>query len=121
MTPAEPARDDLLHVPPDLAASMTAMPATTLPPPESLFQKRLRKFRRLRRGYFSFIFIAVAYIGSFFLPLIANNVALIVHYNGHYYFPLMSYQPAVALGQNAIGDPDYRQLKEQYATEGRDN
>jgi microcin C transport system permease protein len=120
MSSAEPALDDLHHVLPDLATSMAPIPST-LPAPESLFRKRLRKFRRLRRGYYSFIIIVVAYVGSFFLPLIANNVALIVHYNGHYYLPLWSYQPAVTFGQNAIGDPDYRALKQQYASEGRGN
>ena len=121
MSNAEPALDNLDHIPPDLAASMAPAPIADLSPPESLFSKRLRKFRRLKRGYYSFIIIVVAYVGSFFLPLIANNVALVVHYNGHYYFPLISYQPAVALGQNAIGDPDYRALKQQYATERRGN
>jgi microcin C transport system permease protein len=100
---------------------MVPPPVTTLPPPESLFRKRVRKFRRLKRGYYSFIIVVVAYLGSFFLPLIANNVALVVHYNGRYYFPLFSYQPAAALGQNAIGDPDYRALKRQYASDGGGN
>jgi microcin C transport system permease protein len=121
MSNAEPALDDLRHVPPDLTASMAPLPAASVPAPESLFQKRLQKFRRLKRGYYSFILIVVAYIGSFLLPIIANNVALAVHYNGHYYFPLISYEPASALGQNAIGNPDYRALKQQYAAEGRGN
>ena len=121
MSSAEPALDDLRHPPPDLTASMAPLPAATTPPPESLLQKRLRKFRRLKRGYYSFIIVVTAYVGSFFLPVVANNVALVVHYNGRYYFPLVSYQPAAALGQNAIGDPDYRALKQQYAAEGRGN
>jgi microcin C transport system permease protein len=121
MSNAKPGLDDPHHVPPDLATSMAPIPAASLPAPESLFQKRLRKFGRLRRGYYSFILIVAAYVGSFFLPLIANNVALVVHYNGHYYVPLISYEPASTLGQNAIGDPNYRALKQQYAAEGRGN
>ena len=39
-------------------------------------RKRIRKFRRLRRGYYAFLLITVAYGVSFFLPLIANNVAI---------------------------------------------
>ena len=38
---------------------------------ESLFRKRLRKFRRLRRGYYSFLLIVGAYALSFFLPLLS--------------------------------------------------
>jgi hypothetical protein len=30
-------------------------------PPRSLFRRRLRKFRRLRRGYGSFLLITIAY------------------------------------------------------------
>src|SRR5262245_53307031 len=54
--------------------------------PESLFRKRLRKFRRIRRGYYSFLVVVIAYGVSFLLPVLANNVALVVHYNGRYYF-----------------------------------
>ena len=109
------------HVPPDLAASMAPPPATAAPPPESLLTKRLRKFRRLKRGYYSFLAITIAYAVSFFLPLIANNVALAVHYNGQYFFPLVRYHSASEFGQAAFGDPDYRALKQQFATEDKGN
>jgi microcin C transport system permease protein len=111
----------LEHVPPDLAASMLPPPVTTAPPPESLFRKRLRKFRRLKRGYYSFLAITIAYAVSFFLPLIANNIALVVHYNGAYYFPLVRYHRAGEFGQAAFGDPDYRALKEQFAAAHQGN
>jgi microcin C transport system permease protein len=118
---AEPARDTLQHVPPDLAASMTPPPVTTLPASESLFRKRLRKFRRLKRGYFSFLAIVIAYAVSFFLPFLANNIALVVHYNGGFYFPLASYHSASEFGQSAFGDPDYRALKGTFAQEHNGN
>jgi microcin C transport system permease protein len=118
---AEPALDNLDHVPADLAASMTPPPTTTLPPTESLFGKRLRKFQRLKRGYYSFLVVVVAYVVSFFLPLIANNIALVVHYNGGYYFPLVRYHSAGAFGQAAFGDPDYRALTQQFAAAGNGN
>jgi microcin C transport system permease protein len=83
-------------------------------PPESLFRKRLRKFRRIKRGYYSFLVIAVAYVLSFLLPALANNVALIVHYDGRYYFPLLTYYQASTFGQSTFGDADYRALKQQF-------
>src|SRR5262245_59001154 len=104
------------HVPPDLAASMAPPPATTTPPPESLLKKRLRKFRRLKRGYYSFLGITIAYAVSFFLPLIVNNGALAVRYNGEYFCPMLRYHSASEFGQSAFGDPDYRALKQQLAT-----
>jgi len=30
--------------------------------PESIFRRRLRKFRRIKRGYYSFVLITVAYV-----------------------------------------------------------
>jgi microcin C transport system permease protein len=86
--------------------------------PESLFRKRLRKFRRIRRGYYSFLVVVIAYGVSFLLPVLANNVALVVHYNGRYYFPLVTYFPASTFGQNAFGETDYRALRQQF-TEAR--
>jgi microcin C transport system permease protein len=121
MSNAEPALDDLAHVPSDLAASMLPPSTTTLPPPESLLGKRIRKFRRLKRGYYSFLAISIAYAVSFFLPFIANNVALLVRYQGNYYVPLLHYHRAVEFGQSAFGDPDYRALKRQFAAEGQGN
>ena len=40
-----------------------------------LGRKRIRKFRRLKRGYYAFLIVAVAYTLSFFLPLLANGKA----------------------------------------------
>ena len=75
---------------------------------ESIFRKRLRKFRRLKRGYYSFLLVTGAYLISVALPLIANSKALVVHYNGSYYFPIASYHGAMEFGVQEIGEPDYR-------------
>ncbi len=44
--------------------------------PESILTKRLRKFRRLKRGYYSFLLITAAYLISFALPLISRELHL---------------------------------------------
>jgi len=87
----------------------------------SLFARRLSKFRRLKRGYYSFVVIGIAYALSFFLPLLANNVPLAVKYQGHYAFPILNYTPPSDLGVNTFGEPDYRALKEQFARENQGN
>jgi microcin C transport system permease protein len=87
----------------------------------SLFGKRLLKFRRLKRGFYSFVIIVGAYALSFCLPLLANNVALVVRYDGNYYFPLVKYHAAAEFGQNAFGDPDYRALKQQFSASNQGN
>ena len=89
--------------------------------PESIFRKRLRKFRRLKRGYYSFIIVVGLYALSFALPLIANNKALVVRYNGVFSFPIAQYHSATEFGSTAIGEPDYRQLKQQFASQGTGN
>ena len=83
-------------------------------PPASILRKRLHKFQSLRRGYVSFIILLAAYFTSFFLPLLVNNKALLVRYEGHYYFPLLRYYPASAFGQRALGEPNYRTLAETF-------
>ena len=88
---------------------------------ESILTKRLRKFRRLKRGYYSFLIVAGVYLLSFALPLLANSKALVVHYNGSYLFPVARYHAAMEFGVQEIGEPDYRVLKARFAAEGKGN
>jgi len=88
---------------------------------ESPLRRRLRKFRRLKRGYFSFLIILSLYAVSFFLPLIMNGTPLAVKYNGQYFFPLLTFHSVTDFGAEGFGEPDYRALKRQYAEEGRGN
>lgn len=103
----------------------------------SIQQRRWRKFRSLKRGYYSLVLLVVAYIVSFFLPLLVNNRALVVHYNGRTYFPAvrdlldlpligqLGGTPFIAgeeLGQaENKSECNYRALKRQYEQEGKGN
>ncbi|MDD5091378.1 MAG: ABC transporter permease subunit [Candidatus Wallbacteria bacterium] len=53
-----------------------------------VFLKRLRKFRSLKRGYYSFILIVCLYIGSFFAEFFVNGNALYIVFEGKRYFTL---------------------------------
>ncbi len=86
---------------------------------ESLLRKRLRKFRRIKRGYYCFLLITAAYATSFFLPLLANNLPLVVKYQGRYSFPMLTYHAAAEFGLDAVGEPDYRALRTRLAAAGR--
>lgn len=88
---------------------------------ESIFRRRMRKFRRLKRGYYAFLLIGAAYLLSFFLPIIANNVALVVRYEGEWYFPILRFYAAGTFGSAAFGEPDYRELREQFSAAGEGN
>jgi microcin C transport system permease protein len=94
---------------------------TSVPPrrSDSIFRKRIRKFKTLKRGYYSFLILLVAYFTSFFLPFLINNKALLVRYQGHFYSPVMKFYPAPQFGVNAIGEPNYRELQQKFRSEKR--
>jgi microcin C transport system permease protein len=102
--------------------------ATSSQPPKqtrsvSIFRKRLRKFKSLKRGYYSFIVLTVLYVVSFLLPILVNNKAIIVHYNGKTYFPALlalvpgasSFYPGTAFGHSEnTGEANYRMLDAEF-------
>jgi microcin C transport system permease protein len=87
----------------------------------SIFRKRVRKFKTLKRGYYSFLILVGMYVVSFILPVLINNQALVVRYNGSFYFPMFTYRPATAFGVDAIGEPDYRELQKRFKAEHQGN
>ncbi len=96
--------------------------------PVSVLRRRWRRFRTLKRGWYSFVAIAVLYVVSLFNPLLINNRALVVKYEGSYYFPALgSYHSAETFGQrSAFGQPHageahYRALDEQFESDGGEN
>ncbi|MBN1967818.1 MAG: ABC transporter permease subunit [Candidatus Delongbacteria bacterium] len=82
---------------------------------ESLFQKRWKKFKSLKRGYYSFLTILFLYIFSFFLFMFVNNKALVVKYNDTYHFPAFGgYYTAKYFGLDGYGEANYRRLSEKF-------
>ena len=49
--------------------------------------KKIRRFKSIKRGYYSFILILVLILASFFAEILVNKRAVLVSYNGAYYFP----------------------------------
>ena len=49
---------------------------------ESILRRRIRKFRRLKRGYWSFLIIVSVYALSFFLPQLAGQ-AMVSNQSGY--------------------------------------
>ncbi len=87
----------------------------------SLFKKRWKKFKTLKRGYYSFVIILFLYIISFILPLFVGRDALVVKYNGEYFFPIFKYHSAESLGQHLQGEANYRLLNQQYKEDNKGN
>lgn len=88
---------------------------------ESIVRRRFRKFRRIKRGYWSFLFITGAYVLSFTLPYVMNSTAFLVRYEGRYYVPALTFYPATTFGQQAFGETDYRALNAQFEVAGGGN
>lgn len=89
----------------------------------SIFRKRWRKFKTIKRGYYSFLALVILYGISFILPLFINSTAIMVKYNGDYYFPLFKsgiYEGST-FGQDVYGEANYRQLKESFKESGSEN
>lgn len=98
--------------------------------PLSIFQRRWRKFRTLKRGWYSFLALTILYLLSFLLPVLINSKALVVSHEGKLYFPAIAdllpftegHYTAEELGLRdprrperlMRGEARYRLLKEQY-------
>ena len=83
---------------------------------------KIRNFKKIKRGYYSFIILSLLILLSLIAELIINSRALVVHYNHHYYFPVFSdvYQGQF-FGQKTPGETNYRQLQAQFQQQGGDN
>ena len=100
---------------------------------ESILQKRINRFKSIKRGYYSLIILISLYVLSMCAPLIFNSKAIMVKYNDDYYFPLFNSIfnnkniEAKDLGQFEIkgkkkyGQPHYRLLKKQYQKQNNGN
>ena len=102
--------------------------------PLSIFQRRWRKFKTLKRGWYSFLLLVGLYVLSFFLPVLVNSKALVVSHQGELYFPafgdlmpfMEGYVSAEELGLRdprfperlMRGEARYRLLKSQYEADG---
>src|SRR3990172_1904764 len=89
----------------------------------SIFRKRWRKFKTLKRGYYAFLILLIFYAISFLLPLFVSHTALMEKYNGSYYFPMfkIGIYEASFLGQEGYGEVNYSRMKYKFSEENSDN
>ncbi len=88
--------------------------------PETL--KKLRRFREIKRGYYSFLLLA--FLAFLFLigELLVNNRALVVKYEGDYYFPTYaSTYSGQTFGLDYSYETNYRELQRHFQTQDSDN
>ena len=82
--------------------------------------KKIRKFKTIKRGYYSLLIFSFFVLLSLFAELLINSRALIVKYDGDYYLPTYGgIIPGITFGLDYEYETDYRELKKQF--EGTDN
>ena len=108
--------------------------------PASLFKLRLRKFRSLKRGYYSFLLLVGLYVLSFFLPFLIGYRPIVLRYDGKMYYPAVAsylfdtfgigrnrvylgkeFGQTSAFGKPVFGEANYRALKQQFDADGEGN
>src|SRR5262245_56352400 len=58
---------------------------------DPITRRRFQRFRKIKRGYYSFLILVAAIVISVFSPFLAESRALLVIYNGSWYFPTFEY------------------------------
>ena len=77
--------------------------------------KKIRRFRSIRRGYYSFIIITAMILVSLFAELLVSKRALVVCYEGEYHFPTYGDMiPGTVFGLGYNYETNYRELKERF-------
>lgn len=88
----------------------------------SITQARFKRFKSIKRGYYSAWLILFLFVLSLGAELIANNRALIVKYKGDYYFP--TYGKVLGgqtFGLNYAYETQYRELQQQFKAQNNGN
>jgi len=89
---------------------------------DPLAQKKIRRFKSIRRGYYSFVLFMLMILLSLFAELLVSNRALVVCYNGNYYFPTYGHIiPGRTFGLDYDYETSYRELQKKFQAEGGKN
>ncbi|NAW64783.1 ABC transporter permease [Photobacterium halotolerans] len=87
-----------------------------------LTKKKIQRFKTIKRGYWSLIILSTLLVLSFFAEFLINSKALIVKYQGEYYFPVVSdVLPGTQFGQEYQSEAQYRELQQAFAQSETDN
>ena len=91
---------------------------------DPITRRRLERFRRIKRGHYSFLILSVAIVLSVFAPYLAESRALVVWYEGRLFFPTFEYfdmdtfdqEPPPAWGMGDL-ETEYLRLKREWGLE----
>jgi ABC-type microcin C transport system permease subunit YejE len=93
---------------------------------DPVMRMRLQRFRRIRRGWWSFVILSVAVLLSILAPFLAESRALVVSYQGSLHFPTFQFIPMSRFGQTpppawstADIETEYLRLQREWQVERR--
>ena len=91
---------------------------------DPITRRRLQRFRRIKRGYYSFVILVVAIVLAIFAPYLAESRALFVWHDGRLFLPTFENFDMETFGQEpppawGIADleTEYLRLKREWALE----
>lgn len=85
-------------------------------------RKKLRRFRSIRRGYWSFALLCTLVVFTFTAELFISNRALVVRHEGKWHFPTYgAVIPGDTFGLGYGWETDYRALRAKFREEGGGN
>lgn len=84
--------------------------------------RRINRFRSIRRGYFSLLFLVAIITIAIFSEVFISQRALLVYYEGDLYFPTYGEMiPGETFGLDYQYETNYRELKEKFSKESGSN
>ena len=91
---------------------------------DPITRRRIDRFRRIKRGYYSLLILSAAIVLSIFAPYLAESRAVLVWYNGQLFLPTFEYFDMETFGQDpppAWGveelETEYFRLQREWRTE----
>jgi microcin C transport system permease protein len=84
--------------------------------------KQLKRFRSIKRGYYSFIIFFVLVFLSLFAELLVNSRALMVYYEGQIFLPTFAdFYPGTTFGETYQYETNYRNLQRKFEDSASSN
>ena len=85
-------------------------------------KKKIKRFKSIKRGYYSLLGLIFLLLLCCVAELLVNSRALIVKYNGEYFFPTYGEMiPGTEFGFDYSYETNYRELYEKFEAEAGDN
>ncbi len=84
--------------------------------------RKVKRFKSIKRGYYSFLVFMVLICASLLAELLVNNRALMVYYEGKFYFPTYgNILPGATFGLEYEYETNYRELAARCKSEDTGN